>query len=113
MKSIPVWDWPIRLFHWVLVGSVLTSFVTIWYLDAIGIHVISGIVVCGAMVFRLLWGFVGSTTARFGQFFPTPRRLNEYLRATPEQKRHFIGHSPVGALSKQPGWTDDYWQKKR
>jgi len=46
-------------------------------------------------VFRLIWGFIGSTHARFGNFFPTWRRLAAYL------KGHWngLGHNPLGALA--------------
>ena len=47
------------------------------------------------MLFRLLWGFVGSSTARFANFVRGPRTVAEYLKG----KWTGIGHTPLGALS--------------
>ena len=47
------------------------------------------------LIFRLLWGFVGSSTARFTQFVRGPRGVAAYFRG----KWRGIGHNPLGALS--------------
>jgi cytochrome b len=47
------------------------------------------------LLFRLMWGFVGSTTARFANFVRGPRHVLGYLRGD----WRGIGHSPLGALS--------------
>lgn len=62
------------------------------------LHITSATCILGLLVFRLLWGFLGSRTARFIQFVPSPRRLINYLtnKGTPEDE---VGHSPLGALS--------------
>jgi cytochrome b len=96
MKKITVWDLPLRLFHWLLVACVATSFITIKYLDNIDVHYISGLCVMALILFRLLWGFVGSTTSKFAQFFPTPKRLKNYLFNSESKS---IGHSPVAAFA--------------
>lgn len=93
---IRVWDVPTRLFHWTLVLSVAGAIVTgkaggnlmAW-------HGRIGLLIVGLLTFRLVWGLVGSTYARFVQFVPTPRKLAEYLKG----KRAEPGHSPVGALA--------------
>lgn len=43
----------------------------------------------------MLWGFVGSSTARFANFVRGPRAIADYLRGGWEG----IGHNPLGALS--------------
>jgi len=94
-----VWDLPLRLFHWMLLAAVVTSFLSIEVFEEIDTHVLSGIVVCSLLIFRLIWGFVGSSTARFWSFLPTPSKLLRYLKSTDSEKKNAIGHSPLGALS--------------
>ncbi len=94
--KIKVWDLPLRAFHWLLVFTVLAAYITAelggnltdW-------HGRIGALALGLLVFRVTWGFVGSTHARFVSFFPTPRKLLTYL------KGHWTanGHNPLGALS--------------
>ena len=47
------------------------------------------------LIFRLLWGFVGSSTARFATFVPRARAVRDYLGG----RWRGIGHNPLGALS--------------
>jgi len=48
------------------------------------------------LVFRILWGFAGSSTARFATFVKGPAAVLAYLR---DGRQGEAGHSPVGALS--------------
>lgn len=94
--AVPVWDVPIRLFHWLLVALIAFS----WWSaenDRIEWHIWSGIGVLTLLVFRILWGFFGSSTARFRSFVRGPRAVAAYLR-DPGGWRG-IGHNPLGALS--------------
>jgi len=58
--KIKVWDLPIRLFHWALLIAIVTSYLSVEVFEAIDTHVVSGIVVCSLLIFRIIWGFVGS-----------------------------------------------------
>jgi cytochrome b len=92
----PVWDVPIRLFHWLLAGLIGFS----WWSgknDRIDWHIWSGIAILALLIFRLLWGFFGSSTARFANFLRGPRAIILYLR-NPHGWR-LPGHNPIGALS--------------
>lgn len=96
MNRIKVWDLPTRLFHWLLVLAVVALIVT----GKAGGNLIDwhgriGVLLAGLLAFRLVWGLVGSTYARFAQFFPTPAKISAYLRG----EHHGIGHNPLGALS--------------
>lgn len=94
--AVPVWDLPIRLFHWVLVGLIGFS----WWSaenDRIEWHIWSGLAVLSLLIFRLLWGLVGSSTARFGSFIHGPSAIRSYLR-NPRGWRE-LGHTPLGGLS--------------
>jgi cytochrome b len=93
---VRLWDLPLRVFHWSLALLVLAAFVTAkvggpwmeW-------HGRAGIAIVGLLAFRLVWGLIGSTHARFLSFAPTPGRLLAYLRG----RWQGIGHNPLGALS--------------
>jgi cytochrome b len=58
-------------------------------------HIWSGIAILTLLVFRLLWGFVGSSTARFTSFVRGPASIGAHLRG----RWNGIGHTPLGALS--------------
>jgi len=93
---IPVWDFPTRLFHWSLVALIAFC----WWSaeeELLEWHLWSGYAVLFALLFRLLWGFLGSSTARFRAFVRGPKPLFDYLR-NPGAWR-IAGHSPLGALS--------------
>jgi len=95
-KQIKVWDLPTRLFHWLLVlavgAAVLTGQLGGGLIDW---HGRIGLAIVGLVVFRLVWGFVGSTYARFLHFMPTPARIRAYLKGDWRGE----GHNPLGALS--------------
>ena len=93
---IRVWDLPTRIFHWLLVVLVVASYVTGQMGGSmIEWHGRAGVAITGLLAFRIVWGIVGSTYARFVDFIPTPARLGVYLRG--EWTRP--GHNPLGALS--------------
>lgn len=91
-----LWDLPTRLFHWLLVLAIAAAIISgqlggnliVW-------HGRIGILIVGLIAFRLVWGVLGSTYARFAHFFPTPARIKAYLRGEWRQP----GHNPLGALS--------------
>ena len=91
-----IWDAPTRLFHWALVGLIAFSW---WSAEEehFDWHIWSGIAVLTLLVFRVLWGFVGSSTARFANFVRGPRGIFDYLRDLKGWRP--LGHTPLGALS--------------
>jgi len=94
--SIRVWDLPTRLFHWLLAALMVAAFVTGQLGgDLMAWHGRLGLAIIGLLVFRLVWGFVGSTHARFANFFPRPATVVAYLRG----QWRGLGHNPLGALS--------------
>ena len=91
-----LWDLPLRVFHWSLVAAVTTAIVTgelggAW----MPWHGRAGLAIVGLLVFRVVWGVVGSATSRFAHFVPSPASVLAYLRGT----WRGIGHNPLGALS--------------
>ncbi len=90
----PVWDPPIRLVHWLLAGLITFSWWSV-HNHHTDWHIWSGCAILTLLIFRLLWGFFGSSTARFSSFVRGPRAIREYLRG----RWTGIGHTPLGALS--------------
>jgi cytochrome b len=100
MERILVWDLPTRVGHWLLAGSFIVAWLTgdseEWRL----VHAFAGGTMVAVVVFRLVWGFAGTTFARFGQFMRSPRIAMEYLKSLlGPRPQHFTGHNPAG------GWA--------
>ena len=94
---VAVWDRFVRLFHWSLVGCVLINAFLLD--DGETVHRWLGYTASALVLARIGWGFVGSTHARFADFFPTPARLKRHLQALRSDRHEFQpGHNPIGAL---------------
>ena len=95
-RRVKVWDVPTMLFHWLLVLLTIAACAT-GFLggNLIEVHGQLGLAITGLLVFRLVWGVIGSTYARFTQFIPGPARVFAYLRG----QWHGLGHNPLGAFS--------------
>ncbi|TDR72067.1 cytochrome b/b6 domain-containing protein [Paludibacterium purpuratum] len=97
-RVVAVWDLPTRLFHWTLVGL----FAGMWFTgtqggDWLRYHIWCGEGVAVLLLFRLVWGFFGSQTARFSDFLKGPDVIRRYLRGRlPEHQQP--GHNPLGGL---------------
>lgn len=106
MTSIRVWDLPLRLFHWVLVLAVSGSLITGQFSSDLGLwaadgHKLFGYTVLTLLLFRLAWGFAGSTYSRFSSFLHGPRTVLRYLEELTgrRESQRQIGHNPLGAWS--------------
>lgn len=95
MSRIAIWDLPTRAFHWLLVVLVPLQWWTAKQ-EMMDLHIMLGQVVLCLILFRLFWGLIGSSTARFAGFVRGPRKMLAYLRG---RLPPAIGHNPVGALS--------------
>ena len=96
VERVRIWDAPTRLFHWTLVALIAFSW---WSAEEehLDWHMWSGLAVLSLLIFRLLWGLFGSSTARFSNFVRGPRQVLAYLRDMRGWRP--VGHSPLGALS--------------
>lgn len=96
-KRIKLWDFPIRVFHWLLVLLITSAIITGEVGgSAIEWHGRIGLCSVGLIAFRLVWGVIGSTYARFVNFVPgSPKTVKSYL----EGQWHGVGHNPLGAFS--------------
>ena len=99
-RHVPVWDLGIRFFHWALVLLVTGAVVTI-KLGRLDLHVWCGYGVLTLLVFRIVWGFIGGTHARFASFIAGPGKVFAYMKGMFSREGHEsgLGHNPIGALS--------------
>jgi cytochrome b len=90
-----VWDLPVRLFHWSIVLLIGLSW---WSAEESfdRVHFWSGYATLFLLLFRILWGLFGSSTARFSSFIQGPSALLRYLRTG---EHEHAGHTPLGGLS--------------
>src|SRR5690242_17048402 len=98
--SVRVWDVPTRLVHWLIVVLVAVSWFTAenrW----LAAHRLTGYAVLSLVLFRIYWGFRGSTTARFAHFVRGPRAVTRYVRSFFTASAHgpVLGHNPIGGWS--------------
>ena len=92
--TVRVWDLPVRLFHWAIVLLVPALW---WAAETrrMDLHILLGEIMLGLILFRLLWGVLGSSTARFAGFVKGPPAVLRYLRGGGKA----FGHNPLGGWS--------------
>lgn len=99
-QSVLVWDFPVRVFHWLLVISFAGAWLTSESEAQQMIHYAFGYSACALVVFRIIWGMVGTRYARFGQFMKGPEEILTHVKALLKGKLHLgLGHNPLGALA--------------
>ncbi|MFM6932675.1 MAG: cytochrome b/b6 domain-containing protein [Novosphingobium sp.] len=100
LRRTRLWDLPIRVVHWSLVVLLPLMWWTAEEHD-VDLHKTLGYGILALVAFRIIWGFVGSSNARFGQFLKGPGAVIDYVRGTfsgGPNKVH-AGHNPAGGWS--------------
>ncbi|MCB1351909.1 MAG: cytochrome b/b6 domain-containing protein [Rhodobacteraceae bacterium] len=120
-QGVRVWDPLVRLFHWVTVLCFTGAFL---FEKPRDLHEALGYTVAGALAIRVIWGFIGTRHARFGDFVPKPSTFFGYIGAALRgRERRYLGHNPAGgamvvalmvmlATVTLTGWlqtTDAFW----
>lgn len=98
--KIFIWDIPIRLFHWLLVSTIAYSWYSMEILEDLNQHFIAGYCALTLVLFRIVWGFIGTYYARFTNFiYPLSEVLSYFRDSSDNTKRTYLGHNPAGGLS--------------
>lgn len=94
--TIRLWDLPLRLFHW----GIVVLIPLMWWTHKQGnmeLHERFGLMLLFLLIFRIVWGLIGSETARFTSFVKGPFTILSYM--TGKDRTEAVGHNPLGALS--------------
>ena len=100
--SVKAWDWPTRAFHWLLVLAIVSAWASFKLADRIGDptliwHRWNGYMILVLVTFRLIWGFVGSSTSRFSSFVTWPWNALRYaIDSARGRSGAYLGHNPLG-----------------
>ncbi|MFM5905989.1 MAG: cytochrome b/b6 domain-containing protein [Novosphingobium sp.] len=99
VRKTRLWDLPVRLVHW----SFVVLLPLLWWSAEehdVDLHKTLGYVMLALVLFRIIWGFIGSSNARFASFVKGPSAVFGYLRKTfgGENEVH-AGHNPAGGWS--------------
>ncbi len=98
VQKVRIWDLPVRLFHWTLVVLMIVSYYSAKAGgDWMQLHFWSGYSILTLLIFRIAWGFVGSTTARFSNFVKGPSAVFAHLRELLGKGGPYdAGYNPAG-----------------
>jgi len=95
-----IWDLPLRLFHWTMVASVSVAAITGYFLPDwwLNVHAYAGYVLGALLIFRVIWGVVGSKYSRF-KIFPlkTGQAKSHLANLLRGRSDPYTGHNPIGA----------------
>ncbi len=98
--GLKVWDLPVRIFHWGLVIAFAAAYIT----NLLGVnyfkyHLWCGYTVIILVLFRIIWGVVGTYHAKFIHFVRNPFATIKYvISIIKKADKHYAGHNPLGAL---------------
>lgn len=95
-NSTLVWDLLVRVFHW----SLAIFFLLAYFLEGAGLrlHTHVGYTVALLVLFRVVWGAIGSESARFRNFAVWPWKSIRYvMQLARGQASSYRGHNPAGA----------------
>lgn len=103
-SRVLVWDLPIRIFHWLLAAAFLLAWVLAVTSDdesrAFAVHGLLGLFIGALVVFRLVWGFLGTRHARFSGFANRPAALAAYVKGILfGPTREYVGHNPASSYA--------------
>lgn len=94
-KEVSVWDPFVRIFHWALVAAFVIAYLT--EDDFLTIHTWAGYSIAGLLMFRIVWGLIGTKHARFTDFVFAPREVVKFLKDTFSLRaKRYLGHNPAG-----------------
>lgn len=100
VKKKLIWDIPTRLFHWAIVIALCYSWYSMEIEEDLDHHFLSGFIALGLIVFRLIWGLIGSRYSRFSSIVYRPSEIVAYAKTFfSRDGGKYAGHNPMGGLS--------------
>ena len=95
VNKVMVWDPLVRIFHWSMAACFLVAYVT--ENEWLQLHVAAGYSILGLILFRLMWGVIGTPHARFSDFVRGPQTVWAYMKDIAGfRARRYLGHNPAG-----------------
>ncbi|SMO88597.1 cytochrome b/b6 domain-containing protein [Fodinibius sediminis] len=99
-----VYDWPTRIFHWLFAFLFLGAYLIVETVDdknpLFTLHMMAGLTIGFLLILRIIWGFVGTTYARFSSFKMNPGELIRYLKeAVVTKTKRYLGHNPASSYA--------------
>lgn len=99
-KRVPIWDLPTRIFHWLLVPLLIGMWYTSQDVMTMKWHMWLGYTLLSLLLFRIIWGVMGTRSSRFSNFLAGPVTVYRYLRNLFRGKSPaYVGHNPLGGWS--------------
>lgn len=103
-KKTKVYDWPTRIFHWLFAFLFIGAYIIAESVDdeskIFSYHMLAGITMIFLLLLRIVWGFIGTTYARFSAFKLQPAELMQYLKDTVVAKtKRYLGHNPASSYA--------------
>jgi Ni/Fe-hydrogenase 1 B-type cytochrome subunit len=117
-----VWEWPVRISHWVLVITIISLSITGFYMHApyvaargrtayvMGtmrfVHLVSGFAFLGAVLIRMYWFLFANRWSRWNQYIPTTKKrlanlfaVGKYYGFMAWSPVRYIGHNPMAGAA--------------
>lgn len=104
MKRISVYDLPTRFFHWLFAILFIAAFAIAKTVEdesqLFSYHMLAGLSIVFLLVLRFIWGFIGTTYARFSTFKLNPIELIRYFQDVVVTKtKAYLGHNPASSYA--------------
>lgn len=96
-KRAYIWSKVTRYFHWILVVCIAFTFASALFENGLLLHIVFGSIAGGLLTFRLVWGFVGPTHAKFVNFNFSLSDLFYYLTNLFKDRKIYAGHNPAAS----------------
>lgn len=99
-QQVLVWDIPVRVFHWLLVVCFAGAWLSAESEKYQLLHYAFGYTAAGLVLFRVIWGFIGTQYARFSNFVKNPIEIVLHIKhmLTGQHAKPYLGHNPAGAV---------------
>jgi cytochrome b len=93
MQKIKVWDGFVRFFHWTMVVLIAVLYYSAEN-SLMELHFVAGFSLFALLISRLIWGVIGSDTAKLSALVHSPKSMFYALKGAPQLKP---GHNAAGS----------------